>query len=162
DEFADRLARVPGVSSVEPLQHRFAYVGADLQDLYGVRPSTIVHAGSLQDAYVAGGSVKRLMADLTVQPDGVLVSAETVHDFQLHPGDRLTLRLQDGRTKQLREVLFHYLGVVKEFPTAPRDSFLVANAAYVAQATGSNAVGTFLVDTHRSPKAVAAAVRRLV
>ena len=28
----------PGVRSVEPLQHRFAYVGADLQDLYGVRP----------------------------------------------------------------------------------------------------------------------------
>ena len=30
---------VPGVRSVEPLQHRFAYVGADLQDLYGVRPA---------------------------------------------------------------------------------------------------------------------------
>jgi len=36
---AARLASVPGVRSVEPLQHRFAYVGADLQDLYGVRPS---------------------------------------------------------------------------------------------------------------------------
>ena len=31
------LRRVPGVRSVEPLQHRFAYVGSDLQDLYGVR-----------------------------------------------------------------------------------------------------------------------------
>src|SRR5262249_55484900 len=34
-DFARRLAAVRGVRSVEPLQHRFAYIGADLQDLYG-------------------------------------------------------------------------------------------------------------------------------
>jgi putative ABC transport system permease protein len=44
-------------------------------------------------------------------------------------------------------VPFHYVGVVTEFPTAPKDSFFVANAAYLAQATGSDAVGAFLVDT---------------
>ena len=33
-------------------------------------------------------------------PDAMLVCAETVHDFQLRPGDLLSLRLQDGRTKQ--------------------------------------------------------------
>ncbi|HSS09143.1 MAG TPA: FtsX-like permease family protein, partial [Acidimicrobiales bacterium] len=38
---AARLATVHGVRAVEPLLHRFAYVGADLQDLYGVRPDTI-------------------------------------------------------------------------------------------------------------------------
>ena len=42
---------------------------------------------------------------------------------------------------------FHYAGVAKEFPTAPHDSFFVANADYVAAATGSDAVGVFLVDT---------------
>ena len=42
--------------SVEPLQHRFAYVGADLQDLYGVRPRTIGAAGELQDAWFPGGT----------------------------------------------------------------------------------------------------------
>ena len=72
----------------------------------------------------------------------MLVSAETVHDFQLRPGDLLRLRLQDGRTKQFTTVPFHYAGVGKEFPTAPTDSFLVANAGYVARATGSDAVGT--------------------
>ena len=51
---AARLAAVRGVRSVEPLQHRFAYVGADLQDLYGVRPDTIGAAGKLQDAWFAG------------------------------------------------------------------------------------------------------------
>ncbi|HYL51584.1 MAG TPA: ABC transporter permease, partial [Acidimicrobiia bacterium] len=40
---ARALASVPGVKAVEPIQHRFAYVGADLQDLYGVRTSTIAN-----------------------------------------------------------------------------------------------------------------------
>jgi putative ABC transport system permease protein len=53
--------------------------------------------------------------------------------------------------------------VAKEFPTAPRDSFLVANAGYVARATGSDAVGSFLVQTDgTSPGAVAARVRSAV
>jgi putative ABC transport system permease protein len=135
------------VRSVEPLQHRFAYVGADLQDLYGVRPQTIGAAGKLQNAWFAGGSARQLMSDLGRRPDSVLVSAETVKDFQLHPGDLVRLRLQNGRSKQFKTVPFHYAGVAKEFPTAPTDSFLVANANYVAKATGTDAVGAFLVQT---------------
>ncbi|TMU92885.1 ABC transporter permease [Streptomyces sp. DASNCL29] len=144
---ANPLASIPGVRHVEPLQHRFAYVGADLQDLYGVRPSAITSATSLQDAYFSGGTAKSLMSKLAARPDSVLVSEETVKDFQLAPGDTLKLRLQDSRTKAFHTVPFHYAGIVKEFPTAPRDSFFVANAAYIAKTTGSNAVGTFLVDT---------------
>jgi putative ABC transport system permease protein len=83
-----------------------------------------------------------------------------VKDFQLHPGDLLRLRLQDGRTKRFATVPFHYAGVVKEFPTAPTDSFLVADAGYVARQTHSASVGTFLVQTDGSgPAAVAHAVR---
>jgi len=156
---AAQLAGIPGVRAVEPLQHRFAYVGSDLQDLYGVRPATVVDATSLQDAYFAGGTARALIGRLASQPDGVLVSAETVHDFQLQPGDPLTLRLQDGRTKAYRPVRFRYLGVAKEFPTAPRDSFLVANAGYVATATGSDAVGELLVDTTAPPQTVADQIR---
>jgi hypothetical protein len=37
--------------------------------------------------------------------------------------------------------------VVNEFPTAPKDSFFVTNADYLAASTGSDAVGAFLVDT---------------
>jgi len=144
---AGGLAAVPGVKGVEPLQHRFAYVGSDLQDLYGVRPGTVTKATALQDAYFTGGTARRLMATLAARPDSILVSAETVKDFQLRPGDLLNLRLQDGRTKRFTTVPFHYAGVVKEFPTAPKDSFFVANASYVARSTGSDAVGAFLVDT---------------
>jgi putative ABC transport system permease protein len=75
----------------------------------------------------------------------------------------LKLRVQDQRTQQLVTVPFHYVGIAKEFPTAPRDSFLVTNADYVAKMTGSQAVGAFLIDTGRSaPTAVAARVRTVV
>ena len=87
------------------------------------------------------------MAKLAAAPDSILVSAETVKDYQLLPGDVVNLRLQDSTTKQLTTVGFHYAGIVSEFPTAPKDSFFVANASYVAAKTGSNAVGAFLVDT---------------
>ncbi|MFI2206109.1 FtsX-like permease family protein [Streptomyces sp. NPDC020192] len=139
--------KIGGVRHVEPLQHRFAYVGSDLQDLYGVRPDTITQATSLQDAYFSGGTAAQLLHQLAQRPDNLLVSAETVNDFQLAPGDTVNLRIQDARTKALRTVPFHYAGIVKEFPTAPKDSFFVANASYIAKATGSDAVGAFLLDT---------------
>jgi putative ABC transport system permease protein len=160
---AKKFASVPGVASVEPLQHRFAYVGADLQDLYGVRPSTIASAGKLQDAWFAGGTANGLMQRIAKHPDGLLVSEETVKDFQLSPGSLIRLRLQDGRTKQFKTVPFHYVGVAKEFPTAPKDSFFVANADYVARATGNPAVGEFLIQTDgTSPAAVAKRIQPIV
>ena len=58
---------------------------------------------------------------------------------------------------------FHYAGVVKEFPTAPSDSFIVANASYVATATHAGPAGTLLVDTGgRHIQDVAEQVRALV
>ncbi|HEY3547235.1 MAG TPA: FtsX-like permease family protein, partial [Propionicimonas sp.] len=101
DAMAQQIAATPAVTGVEPLLHRFAYVGSDLQDLYGVRPGTIANVTALQDAYFHGGTAKQLMAILAAQPDAILVSSETVTDYQLNVGDLLNLRIQNGRTKQL-------------------------------------------------------------
>ncbi len=156
------LATVPGVRRVEPLQHRFAYIGTDLQDLYGVRPTTVRAAVSLQNAYFTGGSAAQLMSTLARQPDSILVSAETVKDYQLRLGDPITLRLQDSRTRTLTPVSFRYAGIVKEFPTAPKDSFFITNAGYVAARTGTDTVSAFILDTAGSnPAAVAGRVRAL-
>ena len=144
---AAALAQVPGVRGVEPMQHRYAYIGTDLQDLYGVRPGSITGVTALQDAYFQGGTARSLMDRLAAAPDSILVSAETVNDYQLVAGDTVNLRLQDRSTGQPTTVPFRYAGIVTEFPTAPKDSFFVANADYVAARTGSDAVGTFLVDT---------------
>jgi putative ABC transport system permease protein len=160
-EGATALAKIPGVKSIEPLQHRFAYVGADLQDLYGVRPHSILTAGELRNGWFQGGTAQQLMDALAKRPDNLLVSQETVNDFQLQPGATMRLRLQDGVTKQLKTIPFHYIGVAKEFPTAPRDSFLIANQDYIAKTTTSNAVGTFLIQTDgTSPTTVATRVRK--
>ncbi|GAA1151984.1 ABC transporter permease [Nocardioides aquiterrae] len=145
--YADRLGQVAGVRSVEPMLHRFAYVGNDLQDLYGIDPTGITRATHLQDSYFQQATATQALAGLQARPDGILVSAETVNDFQLSPGDLVRLRIQDARTHRYVTVPFHYVGIVNEFPTAPKDSFIVANADYVAARTHSDAVGTFLIDT---------------
>lgn len=146
---AARLASLakhaPQVSAVSTQEHRFAYVGSDLQDLYGVDPSTIARVAPLQDAFVPGGSIAADLRALRQHPDGVLLSAETLHDYQLHPGDTIRLRLQSGATRQYRPVTFRVVGAVAEWPTAPKDSFIVANAAFVAHATGTSATATVLI-----------------
>lgn len=158
---AGALAAVPGVRAVEPLQHRYAYVGSDLQDLYGVRPATVAAATSLQDTWFTGGTADQLMAKLASTSDGVLVSAETVTDYQLRLGDAMQLRVQTAAGGAPVTATFRYVGVVNEFPTAPKDSFLVANADYLAQVTGDDSVGAFLVDTGgRDTPAVTYALRR--
>ncbi|MCU1469304.1 MAG: hypothetical protein JWQ39_453 [Glaciihabitans sp.] len=157
---ASVISGVAGVKSVEPLQHRYAYVGSDLQDLFGVRAGSIAAATSLQDAYFQEGTAAQLMARLAAQPDAILVSAETVKDFQLHPGELIKLRLQNASTQKLVTVNFHYVGVANEFPTAPKDSFFIANSDYVTRMTGDASVGSFLVNTGgQSTNAVAAGLR---
>jgi len=48
---AKELAAVPGVRGVAPIQHRFAYIGADLQDLYGVDPARIASVTALRRTF---------------------------------------------------------------------------------------------------------------
>ena len=157
--FVPRLLGLPGVAAVEPMQHRFAYVGTDLQDLYGIDPRSLTSAARLADAYFVGATAQEAMDLLATTPDGVLVSPETVFDFQLQPGDSITLRLQSKTDGQYHPIPFRFVGVAREFPTAPSDSFLVANADFIARQTGSAATETALIRTTGSPAAVAYAVR---
>jgi putative ABC transport system permease protein len=153
---APSIAQKPGVLAVEQVAHRLAYVGPDLQDLYGIDPATIGRAAPLQDAFTPGSSVKALLGRLASTPDGALISQETLHDYQLHTGDAVRLRLKNA-AGTYNTVRFHVVGVVTEFATAPRDSFVLANRSYLTAATGLSDVQTLLVRTD-SPKQVAAAI----
>ncbi|MGO4482897.1 FtsX-like permease family protein [Rhizobium pisi] len=155
----DRLSKLPGVVAAQPMQHRYAYVGTDLQDLYGIDPARIGTATAMSDAYFANGDASAALTDLARTPDGVLVSQETVNDYQLSRGDSINLRLQNAADHQYHVVPFHILGVVREFPTAPKDSFLVANAAYIAQQTGSAGSEIVLIRSADDPARVALAAR---
>ena len=150
------LANVAGVSAVEQVAHRLVYVGPDLQDLYGIDAATVGRAAPLQDAFTPGSSVRTVLESLARTPDGALLSQETLHDYQLHAGDLVRLRLKDAH-RGYTTVPFHVVGVVTEFATAPRDSFVLANRSYLARTTGLSAVQTLLVRTD-SPKQVAASI----
>jgi putative ABC transport system permease protein len=154
--------RLPGVLAVQPMMHRFAYVGNDLQDMYGINPATIGQATSVSDAFFQGGNARAVLAKLAARPDAVLVSDETVRDYQLQPGGLVRLRLQFASDHSYHVVPFHYVGIVREFPTAPRDSFLVANASYLAKMTGSPAYQVMLTKVSGSPPTIAARVRGLL
>ncbi|HKW06646.1 MAG TPA: FtsX-like permease family protein [Candidatus Dormibacteraeota bacterium] len=156
---ASRAAASPGVRTVSPMLHSYAYVGADLQDIYGVDPRTVTAATEIRDAYFSGGSAASLLGALATRPDGVLVSAETIKDYGLSPGDLLRLRLLDSSIGRYQVVDFHVVGVVSEFPTAPKDSFLVANLRYVQSATHLSGPNVLLAAASSDPSSVAAAVR---
>lgn len=153
-----RISTITGVLAAEPMQHRFAYVGKDLQDLFGIDPVRITNATDIVDGYFSNIGAREALARLSRQRDGILVSQETVNDFQLAIGDLLNLRMRaaDGSEKT---VAFHLVGVVKEFPTAPRDSFLVANARYVADQTGANQEKTVLIRADGSTAVLAQRIR---
>ena len=116
----------------------------------------------MSNAYFAGLSARQALTRLAARPDGVLVSEETVQTFQLRPGDLLNLRLQSAADHRYHVVPFHYVGIAREFPTAPKDSFLVANASYVARMTGTAASEVVLLRTQGNVEAVATAVRNVI
>jgi putative ABC transport system permease protein len=89
----------------------------------------------LRDSYFLGGSAAQILARLRSTSDGVLVSRETISDYSLRLGDLLKLRTLDRANGRFKVVPFHVVGVVQEFPAAPRDSFMVANLSYLERAT---------------------------
>jgi putative ABC transport system permease protein len=148
---ASRLAakarQAPAVRASSVQTHRYAYVGNDLQDFYGIDPTTISAATPLRDAFVPGGTIASDLQQLQAHPDGVLLSAETLHDYQLHPGDSLRLRLQAGPSQQYTAIPFTVLGQVSEWPTAPKDSFIVANNNYASRMTQQPGAPTLLLSS---------------
>jgi putative ABC transport system permease protein len=155
-----KIAAVPGIEGTTAVDHSYAYVGPDLQDILGIDPTTITHGTTLRDSYFLGASAAQVLDRLRARPDAVLVSKETISDYQLALGDLLNLRVLDRTTGRFHVVRFHVAGVVQEFPSAPRDSFMVANLSYLQAA--DRAGGPNLVFAKASdPPAAASAVARL-
>ncbi len=156
------VRRLPGVVAAQPMMHRYAYVGSDLQDLFGINPNQISSATTVSDAFFHGASASATLAALASRPNAIIVSDETALTYQLVPGNTIRLRLQSAVDHAYHIVPFTYVGLVREFPTAPKDSFFLANMSYVAKMTGSPAYQDVLIRTNGSPPAVAAEVRHLL
>ncbi len=155
---AQKVAAVRGVSAVSAVDHSYAYVGPDLQDTYGVDPATIGQATKLRDSYFLGGTAAQMLDRLRQTPDGILVSKETITDYSLRAGDLLKLRVLDRSSGHFRVVPFHVVGTVQEFPSAPKDSFMVTNLRYLETAARDGGPNVVFARASSNPATVAARV----
>lgn len=152
------VAHTAGITGTTALDHTYAYVGPDLQDVFAVDAATFQTGTSLRDSYFLGGTASQMMSSLRARPDAILVSKETITDYSLNLGDLLKLRTLDHRTGTFRVVPFHVAGIVQEFPSAPKDSFMVANLSYILQATHDPGPNVVFAQTNGDPSSVARAV----
>jgi putative ABC transport system permease protein len=157
-----RIGSVAGVSSVSTMLHRYAYVGPDLQDLYGINPTSIGRSVRIVDSFFTGISAPNALRALATRPDGVLVSQETAQTYLLTPGTLIRLRVQFASDHRYHVVPFHFVGIVREFPTAPHDSFFITNASYIARVTGDTSAQILLIHTSAAPPGVARAIVPMV
>jgi putative ABC transport system permease protein len=155
---AKRIERVPGVAATSAVDHSYAYVGPDLQDTFGIEAGRIGAATTLRDSYFVGGGAQTMMSRLLARPDGILVSKETITDYSLEVGDLLRLRVLDHRSGSFHVVPFHVVGTVQEFPSAPRDSFMVANLAYLQRADRAGGPNVIFASASEDPAQVASRV----
>ncbi|MDX6489993.1 MAG: putative transport system permease protein, partial [Gaiellaceae bacterium] len=149
-----RIERVKGVSGTTAVDHSYAYVGPDLQDTFGIDVNTFTRATTLRDSYFLGGSASQMLSRLRARKDGIVVSKETVTDYSLAQGDLLKLRVLDRRSGAFRIARFHVVGIVQEFPSAPRDSFMVANLSYLQGVTHDAGPNLVFVKAPSDPAAV--------
>jgi putative ABC transport system permease protein len=152
---AQQISRLPGVGGVSAVDHAYAYVGPDLQDTFGIDPATLTRGTSLRNSYFIGGSATQMLDRLRSTPDGILVSKETITDYSLRLGDLLRLRVLDHATGRFRVAPFHVVGVVQEFPAAPKDSFMVANLPYLEHVTHGPGPNLVFVRANGDPGALA-------
>lgn len=143
DATAVNAAMGPGVAAATSFVDRVVYVGSEAQDLLAIDPATLPSVTPLADSFFQGATAAASLNALQSQPDAILVSAETAHDYSLVAGDRVRIRIPDA-TGTLRDVDFRMAGVALEFPTAPKDAFLVANLDYVASSTANPAISYVL------------------
>ncbi len=144
----------PGVEIATPFVDRIVYVGTEAQDLLAIDPATLPKAAPLADSFFEGTTADAAMAALLAQPDAILVSSETAKDYSIVPGDHLMIRVPDAHGV-LQTVTFQMAGIALEFPTAPKDAFLVANLSYVSSQTNNNNISYILARASADPAAVA-------
>ena len=150
-----------GIVGVTPFVDRVVYVGPEAQDLLAIDASTLASVAPLSDSFFVDSTASAVMAALQSRPDAILVSAETAKDYSIVAGDHIRIRVPDA-SGTLKTVDFTMAGIALEFPTAPKDAFLVANEAYVVAQTGNDRISFVLARADGDVGAASAnLVRRL-
>lgn len=155
---AGRLAG-PGVLGVTPFVDRVVYVGPEAQDMLAIDAQTLPAVAPLSDSFFQGMTASGAMAALRSRPDAILVSAETAKDYSIVPGDKIRIRVPDA-TGTLRTIDFTMAGIALEFPTAPKDAFLVANQSYLIAQTSNDRISFVLARADGDVGSASAALAR--
>ncbi len=142
--FAARLAAAPGVAGVTPFKTTVAYVGTEIQDIFGIDVANFRHASFLADSFFSKLTARQALDRLAATPDGIIISDEMARDFSIVPGDSVRLRLYNVPRHAYATTPFHVVGVASEFATAPKDAFLVVNQKLLVAATGDPHIDFFL------------------
>lgn len=145
----------PGVAAVSPFAITVAYVGTEIQDIFGIDVAGLRRATSFSDTFFQTGAAAQTLDKLAATPDGILISDETAKNYSMAVGDRINLRLYNVHSKTYVQATFHMAGVATEFPTAPKDAFLVVNRAYLSQITGNPNPSFYLLRANDDPGALA-------
>ena len=151
--FAHRLAAVPGVAAVTPFKTTVAYVGTEIQDIFGIDVPSFRRAAFLADSFFRGLTARQAMDRLAATPNGIIISDEMARDFSIVPGDMVHLRLYNVPRHTYLPVSFRVVGVAAEFATAPKDAFLVVNQTALIVATGDAHSEFFLARATGDPQA---------
>ena len=149
----------PGVAAATPFVDRVVYVGPEAQDLLAIDTTTLPGIAPLADSFFQGSSAVGAIEALRARPDAILVSAETAKDYSIVPGDRIRIRVPDANGN-LKTIDFTMAGIALEFPTAPKDAFLVANLAYVVAQTGNDRISFVLARADGDIGGVSASLAR--
>lgn len=142
--FAARLSSAPSVAAATPFKSTVAYVGTEIQDIFGIDVASVRRAAFLPDAFFKGSTARQALDRLAATPNGIFISDETARDYSIVPGDTVRLRLYNAPRHAYATVPFRVVGVAKEFATAPKDAFLVVNQRALVAATGDPHIDFFL------------------
>ncbi len=153
--FAEQLRALPGVTAVSPFHQTVGYVGSELQDLFAIEAASLRQATTVADSFFLDGTANAILDHLASTPDGIIVSEETAHDYSIVAGDHINIRLQQPSDGTFLTLRFQLVGVAREFPTAPQDSFLVVNRDYLSTQLKTDIVSTFLIRASGDPAQVA-------
>jgi putative ABC transport system permease protein len=156
-DFAKDISRVPGVAAVAPVERLQAYVGSSQQTVFGIDPQSYTLTTEPADSFFIDMNAAQAMQDLANVPNGVLVSQELANSYDIRLGDPVIIRLPRTASADspMIEIRLQTVGIIRFFPTAQQDDFLVMNLSFMQSVTHNDKISYFLIRTSDAPHDVA-------
>ena len=156
-DFTQKIEQIPGVTAASPVQRTQAFVGANLEAVFGIDAQSYAQVAELPDSFFVNTTSAQAVADLNNTPNGVLISQEMAKAYDIQVGDSVIINLPrtQAADSPTTEIRLQAVGIMRFFPTAQKDVFLVMNQSFLQNVTRNDKISYFLVRTSGSPHNVA-------